>query len=176
MPAIGANVAIIHDGQIVLTQREDVEVWCLPGGHLEANETLPQAAIREAREETGLAVKLIRLVGVYSQPRWRDGMHTVLFAARAVGGRLCHSDETLDVRYFDPDRLPELLFWWHRRQIRDALQGVGGSVVWSQDRVWPFEHDMTRAELYALRDRSGLSRAAFYTEYLGRPGDERQEV
>jgi ADP-ribose pyrophosphatase YjhB (NUDIX family) len=47
MTALGANVAIIYDNQVLLTKREDFEVWCLPGGHVEPGEPLADTAICE---------------------------------------------------------------------------------------------------------------------------------
>ena len=89
MPSLGVNIAIIRSGRILLTKREDLEVWCLPGGGVGAGESVAQAAVRESCEETGLEVQLIRLVGLYSRPGWRDGGdHVVLFAASPVGGVL----------------------------------------------------------------------------------------
>ena len=52
-PAFGVEIAIIQDQQILLTQRADLPVWCLPGGAVGAHESLAQAAIRETVEETG---------------------------------------------------------------------------------------------------------------------------
>lgn len=52
------------------------------------------------------------------------------------------------------------------QRILDALDGVGGGVAWTLTTVWPFEHALTRAELYERRDRSGLSRPQFYARYL----------
>jgi ADP-ribose pyrophosphatase YjhB (NUDIX family) len=180
MPSLGVNIAIICSDQILLTKREDVEVWCLPGGGVDAGESVAQAAVREAREETGLKVQLTRLVGIYSRPRWRDGGdHVALFAAQPVGGMLWPADgEALEVRYFALHELPEMLIWWHRQRILDALSGIGGAVAWSQDAVWPFKPDVTRQQLYALRDRSGLSKQGFYSKYFGQPGPgaERLEV
>lgn len=87
MTPLGVNISIIQNGKILLTKREDFEVWCLPGGAVDEGESLAQAAIREAREETGLEVELTRLVGVYSRPSWNGpGMHIVSFVARPVGG------------------------------------------------------------------------------------------
>ncbi len=180
MPTLGVEIAIIRSGQILLTQREDFEVWCLPGGNVDAGESAGQAAVREAREETGLDVQLERLVGIYSMPRWRGGgSHVVVFAARPAGGSLQpQPSEVIAARYFDPDALPEPLFDWHRLRIRDALSDVGGSVARSQGMAWPFEPDVTRAAVYSLRDRSGLSRQEFYQQHFGRAerGDETLDV
>src|SRR3712207_1046342 len=89
MTIMGAAVAIIRDGRILLTKREDFEVWCLPGGHVDPGESVAAAAIREAREELGLEVRLTRLVGIYSKPNWPNGgMHIVVFAAERIGGAL----------------------------------------------------------------------------------------
>ena len=69
MPTLGVNVAILDENhRLLLTRREDFDVWCLPGGGVEPGETLTQAARREAEEETGLQVRLTHLVGVYSRP------------------------------------------------------------------------------------------------------------
>ena len=76
MAGFGVNIAILKDGKILLTKREDFEVWCLPGGIVEPGESVVEAAVREAREETGLEVGLTRLVEIYSRPNWRDGEHT----------------------------------------------------------------------------------------------------
>jgi 8-oxo-dGTP diphosphatase len=174
MPTLGVEIAILRSGQILLTQREDFETWCLPGGIVDAGESAAQAAVREAREETGLDVQLERLVGLYSMPRWgRGGAHIAVFAARPVGGSLRpQPGEVIAARYFDPDALPEPLLDWHRQRIRDVLDGVGGSVAWSQAAAWPFGQDVTRPALYALRDRSGLSRQEFYLQHFGRAGRE----
>lgn len=169
MPALGVAAAIIDAGRVLLIKREDFEVWALPGGGVEAGESLAQAALREAREETGLEVSLTRLVGVYSRPDWPpNGEHGVLFAAVPVGGALLQGTdgEALDARYFARHDLPQALIPWHRQRILDALDDVGGAVAWTQTTLWPFERELTRQELYELRDRSGLSRAEFYTRHM----------
>ncbi len=173
MPTLGATVAIIQAGQILLTKREDFEVWCLPGGAVDPGESVAQAAIREAFEETGLEVQLTRLVGVYSKPGWSGGsLHLILFAAQPVGGRLQPAAaEVLDARYFARDALPEPLLLGHREQILDALNGVSG-VARAYTANWPLKQPMTRQELYQARDRSGLSRQQFYIQYLQPPSEE----
>ena len=178
MPALGVEIAIVRSGQILLTKREDFEVWCLPGGSVDAGESVAQAAMREAREETGLDVQLERLVGIYSLTGWRaGGMHVVVFAARPVSSVLQPQEgEVIEARYFDPHTLPEPIFGWHRQRILDALNGVGGSVAWSQDVIWPFEQETSREALYELRDRSGLSRQEFYLRYFGQAGTGHQKL
>ena len=86
MPTLGVAVAILDNNCILLIKREDFEVWALPGGGVEAGESLARAAVREAREETGLEVSLTRRVGVYSRPDWEHGEPVVLFAATPLGG------------------------------------------------------------------------------------------
>lgn len=85
MPTLGVNIAIIQHRQILLTLRSDFPVWCLPGGVVDAGESLAQTAVRKAHEETGLIVRLTRLVGVYSRPNWQDGGdHEIVFAAEPI--------------------------------------------------------------------------------------------
>jgi 8-oxo-dGTP diphosphatase len=112
MPTLGVNVAIVTGAQVLLTMRADFPVWCLPGGAVEAGETLAQAAIREAREETALEVRLTGLVGTYSRPNWRaGGAHEVLFAAERVGGTLrTTTAETTNAGWFGLAELPKPVF------------------------------------------------------------------
>lgn len=172
MLTFGVNVAVIQAGQILLIKREDFEVWCLPGGHIDPGESVAQAAIRETLEETGLEVKLTRLVGVYSVQGGRaEGNHVVLFRAEPVGGVLQpEAGEVVEVGYYQPDQLPTPLVWWHRQRILDALKGVGGGVAWSQKLGWPFAPEVTRETVYRLRDQSNLSRQEFYLKYFDQNG------
>ena len=73
MLEIGVGVAGLLDGKVLLTQREDFEVWCLPGGAAEEGEAIADAARCEVLEETGLEVRLTRLVGLYSKPNYGPG-------------------------------------------------------------------------------------------------------
>jgi ADP-ribose pyrophosphatase YjhB (NUDIX family) len=173
---IGVNICIIQNGKILLTKREDFEVWCLPGGAVDPGESVAQAAIRETREETGLEVKLTWLIGIYSRTSWFGEMaHIVSFLAEPVGGQI-HPDprEVIEIGYFSPDDIPEDLLSWSRQRITDAFSGVGGGVAWSQELDLPFPAGTTRADLYRLRDESGLSRRDFYFETLGKTSNARE--
>jgi ADP-ribose pyrophosphatase YjhB (NUDIX family) len=169
MVDLGVSVLVVDRGRVLLTKREDFEVWCLPGGSVEAGESLGQAAIREVREETGLEIELTGLVGIYSRPSWST--HSVVFAAYPTGGALNPQvGEVVEIDYFEPNALPPALVPWYRQPIRDLLDNVRGSAVWTFDVSWPFEPGLSRAALYKLRDQSGLSRAEFFTKTLDRLG------
>ncbi len=174
LAGLSASVAIIRAGQILLTKRADMEVWALPTGQLKAKESVAQATIREAREETGLEIQLTRLVGIYFLPAGNS--HAILFAAKPVGGVLRpQAGEVLEVKFFHPHQLPEPLIWWHHQRILDALDGVNGSVVWSQNVVWPFGQigiRDARDSLHELRDQSGLSKQEFFLQHFSKPTSE----
>ncbi len=169
MPALAAIIAVINDGKILLTKREDFEVWCLPGGGVEDGESLAEAAIREAKEETGVEVELTGLVGVYSRigGMWND-VHAVLFAARPIGGELkVQPGETIDVAFFPFDEIPKEVLFGHKKRIEDAIHEVRGIAV-RQELDLQSESKPTRKELYELRDQSGLPRQQFYLERIAR--------
>ena len=93
MTSFGVTTTIFQEGKVLLVKREDFPVWCLPGGLIEDKESVAEAAVREAREETGLEIELLHLVGLYSRPAWRKGgVHEISFAAKPIGGTLqgCH--------------------------------------------------------------------------------------
>jgi ADP-ribose pyrophosphatase YjhB (NUDIX family) len=128
-PSVAA-VITNADGHILLQLRSDNGLWGLPGGSVEIGESVALAIVREVREETGLSVEIERLVGVYSDPRFQifryaDGnvVHYIntLFACRIVGGNLLTCEETLDLRFFEPARLPDEMLHSHRIRIQDAL-------------------------------------------------------
>lgn len=155
MPLV-VNVAVIDAARrVLLTRREDFEVWCLPGGSVEDGESLAEAALREVAEETGLVVRLTRLVGLYSRPKLR-GYHTaVLFAALPIHGLLrIDPSEVVEAEWFATENLPLDLLWGQRERIVDGLSGVGGSIVRSIERERPAIWPPDRQEWYADRDRA----------------------
>jgi 8-oxo-dGTP diphosphatase len=167
MPVLAVIVAIIDNGKILLTKREDFEVWCLPGGGVEEGESLAEGAIREAKEETGLEVELTRLIGVYS--RLGGGMrdvHAVLYAAKPIGGELkTQPHETIEVAYFPFDELPTEMLFGHKKRIEDAIEEINGVSVRQEIRIQD-TRNYSRKEIYAARDQSGLARQQFYLQRL----------
>jgi 8-oxo-dGTP diphosphatase len=122
-PKLMVDVVIPSDGGVVLVRRAGDPFkgeWALPGGFVEVGETVEAAAVREAAEETGLAVELVRLVGVYSEPERDPRGHnvSVAFLARVVGGDLVAASDAAEVSVLDPDSV-ELAFD-HRRIVADA--------------------------------------------------------
>ena len=167
MPGLAVNVAVIHEGRILLTKREDFETWILPSGGVEEGESLAQAAIRETKEETGLDVELTRLIGVYSRLSNMSPGYMVLFAAKPIGGRIkCQEGETIAVEWFAFDDIPGPLSLGHKRRIKDAIDGASGVVVLQEFKLPAMQEKITRKELYDLRDKSGLSRQEFYLQMI----------
>ncbi len=115
---VAVSAVVTNDaGEILLHKRSDNELWSVPGGAMELGESISQAVIREVKEETGFAVEVERLVGIYSDPghivAYSDGevrqQFSICFACRVIGGDFAESDESLDVRFFTPadvSRLP----------------------------------------------------------------------
>lgn len=98
--------------------------WVFPGGYVDRGETLMAAAIREAREECGLDVRLDGLVNLYSYPGRAPVI--VVYAATMLGGSLCVDDESLETAEFESTALPwtELAFQSTEEGLRDYLAGL----------------------------------------------------
>ena len=169
MPGLAVIVAIIQDEKVLLTKREDFEVWCLPGGSVEEGESLAEAGVREAKEETGMDVELTKLVGVYS--RLGGGLsdvHAVLFRAKPISGELrLQPGETIEAAWFTLDEVPDEVLFGHKQRIADAFNNISG-VATRQELQIPNEKKHTRKELYELRDKSVLSRQEFYLQRIAR--------
>lgn len=129
-----AGVAVIilnEEKQVLLQKRADVKLWGIPSGHIEIGETVSEAAIREVKEETNLDIKIKKVIGVYSEPNsqvfaYPNGkvVHfiTTCFLAEITGGELRrNSDESLEIKFFSPENLPQDLLNMHPRWLEDAL-------------------------------------------------------
>ncbi len=123
-PIVGADAAIFDSsGRILLMKRIDNSKWCLPCGLVETGESPEQGAIREAREETGLEVKILELVGVYTRlPNIEYGLYSLVsmvYLCEIIGGTLQGSHEDLGLQYWKLEEVPI----WHsdmEQKARDA--------------------------------------------------------
>jgi 8-oxo-dGTP diphosphatase len=104
--------------------------WALPGGFIDCGESAEQAALREALEETGLAVRLTGLLGVYSDPDRDPRFHTLSVAYTAEcddGASPCAGDDARNARFFPLDALPVDIAFDHRRIIADFAKKLSRS-------------------------------------------------
>src|SRR5258708_3619876 len=117
VPLVGVGAIIIEDARVVLVKRAHPPLqaeWSIPGGVLEVGELVRDAAIREAREETGLTVEPGELLGVYDRilrsPERRVQYHYVLidFLCRWVAGELAAASDAAEVRCFAAEELSQL--------------------------------------------------------------------
>ena len=125
-----AGVLIIRDNKILFQRRTDNGKWGLIGGLLEMNETYQEAAIREAREETGLEVKLESFLGIYHNHDmvWGNGdcahVVTAFFTASIISGEPRVDEESFELRFFSREEMPPLFAEDHIAALDAYTQGI----------------------------------------------------
>ena len=124
-------VFIRQDGRILLVrQNYGHRYWSLPGGVMELGESIDEAAVREVKEETGLDVRLKRVVGLYSKPA--EEALAITFEAQVVGGTLQADNEITECGFFPPDQLPQPIREHLRDRIADFSRGHLPTVMRTQ--------------------------------------------
>ncbi len=127
LPLVGVGAIIIEGDRVLLVKRAHPPIqgqWSIPGGVLEVGEMVREAAVREAREETGLTVEAGELLGVYDRilrdAERRVQYHYVLidFLCHRVGGELLAASDAAEVRWFRREELPVL------RLAEDTLEVI----------------------------------------------------
>lgn len=124
-PFLTVDAIIEIDGGIILIKRKNPPPgWAIPGGFVDYGETLEDAVIREAKEETSLDINLVRQFHTYSDPKRDPRHHTVstIFIATASGNPVA-ADDASEVKIFTRDNLPEEIAFDHRNILEDYFSG-----------------------------------------------------
>jgi ADP-ribose pyrophosphatase YjhB (NUDIX family) len=124
------DIIIEIGGGILLIKRKNPPFgWALPGGFVDYGESLEDAAVREAKEETGLDIKLLSQFHTYSDPDRDKRIHTIstVFIAKA-DGEPKPGDDAKDLLIFQKDSLPEEMAFDHKRILDDYLVKIGSGI------------------------------------------------
>ncbi len=128
-PLLTVDALIIYEGEIVLIRRKNPPYqnhFALPGGFVEVGETVEAAVVREAKEETGLDIELLKLLGIYSNPSRDPRGHTVSVCYLAIGrGNLKAGSDAKDTGLFSLNEVPKLAFD-HNKIIENAKSDIDG--------------------------------------------------
>ena len=124
LPAVAVLVLNSKD-QLLLVKRS-VEpakgTWCLPGGFIEVDESIEEAAVRELEEETGIKGEIEGLVDFFSQ---RNQYYRAIlifgYRVKILGGELKAGDDAQEAGFYDLDKLPPIAFLSHKRLIEKGL-------------------------------------------------------
>ena len=124
-PKVVAGTIFTLEGGIVLLKRgvePALGKWVFPGGYVDRGEAVPDAAIRETKEESNLDVALGPLLNLYSYPRSPNVI--VVYRAEVIGGSLAAADESVEAQIFNPSEIPweELAFDSTKDAIQDFLR------------------------------------------------------
>lgn len=110
-------------GIVLIRRKNPPHGWALPGGFVDVGETVEEAVRRETREETGLEIHDLWLVGVYSEPRRDPRFHTVSIVFGATSDRMpVGGDDATQAEVFPPGRLPSPIAFDHSAIIADFLR------------------------------------------------------
>jgi 8-oxo-dGTP diphosphatase len=129
-PAVAA-VIFNDDGHVLLQRRKDFGKWCVISGNVEFGESVAQAMYREILEEINVPSQITRLIGVYSTPSYATyqyGDRLVQYVISYFEVKLLEkplqnlvNDETMEIRFFSVDQIPEDFDLIHPEWLQDAL-------------------------------------------------------
>ena len=127
--------AVIQDkkDRVLLSHRRGLDIWALPGGHVEEGELPTEAATRETKEETGLKIKIKGLVGIYKKKQ--INRFDFVFLGKAKGGKLKKTKTANKHRFFKLEKIPENTLPKHVEQIQDAVHENGKIIFNKQESI-----------------------------------------
>ena len=125
IPTVDIIIELESKGIILIKRKNPPYGWAIPGGFVDYGESLEEAALREAREETNLEVKLVRQFHTYSDPLRDPRHHTIstVYVAKAHGSPQAR-DDALEVGRFKASNLPEPMAFDHRSILGDYFRSI----------------------------------------------------
>jgi len=118
---VGAFATIFNDKkEVLLCHRRDYDLWNLPGGKVEKEESPWEGVIREIKEETGLAAKIDRITGIYYKPEKDEIVFN--FLCSITSGEITLNDEADEIKFFVFDDIPENFSQKQKERIADVLE------------------------------------------------------
>ncbi|MGQ9645282.1 MAG: NUDIX domain-containing protein [Thermodesulfobacteriota bacterium] len=125
IPTVDIIVEVESKGVILIKRRNPPYGWAIPGGFVDYGESLEEAAIREAKEETNLDVELIRQFHTYSDPKRDPRHHSISTVYIAKGkGKPKAKDDAVEIGIFNESNLPEEIVFDHRDILTDYFKSM----------------------------------------------------
>ncbi len=149
-PVPGVGVLVEMEGGVVLIKRghqPKKNLWALPAGFIEADESIEEAAVRECKEETNLDIELIEMFHVDSfpnDPTPQSGI-IIFYRAKPIGGKLKPGDDAIETAIYKPDALPvDVAFRTHRAALARwaGLNGAVATFSAPKGEVYPLAPDL----------------------------------
>ena len=125
VPTVDIIIEIESKGIILIKRKNPPYGWAIPGGFVDYGESLEEAAVREAKEETNLDVKLIKQFHTYSDPKRDPRHHSISTVYIAKGKGIPQAkDDALEIETFDESNLPDEIAFDHRSILGDYFKGA----------------------------------------------------